>query len=445
MKLNGKCAIKIILIYRQIVRKTIPNDRKNRIYDRKCLYFVLPVLSVLLTLSLFEVVGRVFLKTSDTSYGVLLGRELPPKTVIPISKSPKIDPDAGFENLVVDGKKITKSDLWGMMQEDPVVGWVPRKKAVSTNRWWRTNNFGARADQHITQHKQPGRTRVLLFGDSFTQGSRLPQAETWAYQLEKRNPGFEVFNFGVDGYGMGQSFLRYQNVQAGIDYDVVLFLFVPSVDLWRDINTIRSLCGDWISFAITPRFIIKDDRLEYVKSPYQNLLEVDRENHIRLSPKARNYLRKYDRFYIRALYEDRPFLKYLISYKIAALFYGNRKIRMVYHQAFEDPNSEAWQVARKIFDTVKTLASKREANFILAILPTHLDIHKAQQDEHFRKYWHNFVAKFIRSGLNTVDLLPRMSSAPLDELDYGYDDSHYGPKASFLIADILASAIKKYQ
>ena len=326
-----------------------------------------------------------------------------------------------------------------------MMGWVPRKNAVSTNRWWRTNNFGARAGQHITKHKRPGRTRVLIFGDSFTQGSRLPQAETWAYQLEKRNPGIEVFNFGVDGYGMGQSFLRYQNVQAGIDYDVVLFLFVPSVDLWRDVNTIRSLCGDWISFAITPRFIIKDARLEYVKSPFKNILEVFRANHFRLSPKARDYLRKYDRFYIRALYEDPPLLKYLISYKIAALFYGNRKIRMIYRQAFEDPNSEAWQVTRKIFDAVKKLASKRNANFILAILPTHPDIHTALQDAHFHKYWHNFVVKFIRSGLHTVDLLPRMSSAPLDELDYGYDGSHYGPKASFLIADILASAIQKYR
>jgi len=445
LKLKGKCDIKVIPIYRQIVRKTIPNDHKNRIYDSKCLYFILPVLSVLLALSLVEIVGRAFLKASDTSYGVLLGRELPPKAVIPISEIPEIDPDAGFEDLVVDGKKITKSDLWGMMQEDPVVGWIPRKKVVSTNRWWRTNNFGARTDQDIGMHKPSGRTRVLLFGDSFTQGSRLPQAETWAYQLEKRNPGFEVFNFGVDGYGMGQSFLRYQTVQAGIDYDVVLFLFVPTVDLWRDINTIRSLGGDWLSFAITPRFIFKDDRLEYVKSPYQNVLEVYQANHIRLSPKVRDYLRKYDRFYIPALYEDPPLLKYLISYKIAALFYGNRKIRMIYRQAFEDPNSEAWQVTRKIFDAVKTLASKREANFILAILPTHMDIHKAQQDEHFREYWHNFVAKLIRSELHTVDLLPRMSSAPLDELDYGYDGSHYGTKASFLIAEILASAIQKYQ
>ena len=208
MKFKGKCAIKIICFYRKIVRKTIPNNRKNRIYDSKCLYFVLPVLSVLLTLSLFEVAGRALLKASDTSYGVLLGRELPPKAVIPISEIPEIDPDAGFEALVVDGKKISKSDLWGMMQENSVVGWVPRKKMVSTNRWWRTNNFGARADQQITRHKRPGRTRVLLFGDSFTQGSRLPQAETWAYQLVKRIPGFEVYYFGVDGYGMSQSFLR---------------------------------------------------------------------------------------------------------------------------------------------------------------------------------------------------------------------------------------------
>lgn len=432
-------------IYRKIVRKTILNDRKNRIYDSKCLYFILPVLSVLLTLSLFEIVGRAFLKTSDTSYGVLFGRELPPKAVIPVATVFEIDPDAWFEDLVVDGKKITESDLWGLMNEDSTIGWIPRKNAVSTNGWWRTNNLGARADNNIIGRKQSGSTLVLLFGDSFTQGSRLPQEATWAYRLSKQNPNYEILNFGVDGYSTAQSFFRYQKVEALIDYDVVVFLFVPSVDLWRDVNTIRGLAGNWVSFAIIPRLVIIDGKMQIVKSPYQNVLELYKANHIRLSPKARDFLRKYDRFYIRALYEDPPLLKYLISYKIAALFYGNRKIRMIYRQAFEDPNSEAWQVTRKIFDSAKALASKREANFILAILPTHMDIHKAQQDEHFREYWHNFVAKFIRSGLHTVDLLPRMSSAPLDELDYGYDDSHYGPQASFLIAEILASAIQKYQ
>ena len=40
---------------------------------------------------------------------------------------------------------------------------------------------------------------------------------------------------------MGQAFLRYGQIRNTLDYDIVLLMFVPAEDLWRDINTLRSL------------------------------------------------------------------------------------------------------------------------------------------------------------------------------------------------------------
>ena len=45
-----------------------------------------------------------------------------------------------------------------------------------------------------------------------------------AHDLSKRYPDIEAVNFGVDGYGMGQSLLRFKKVRDHIGYDFVLFL-----------------------------------------------------------------------------------------------------------------------------------------------------------------------------------------------------------------------------
>ena len=56
-----------------------------------------------------------------------------------------------------------------------------------------------------------GKTRIALVGDSFTFGEDVTYEETWGYFLEKElGSQFQVLNFGVAGYGVDQSFLRYE-------------------------------------------------------------------------------------------------------------------------------------------------------------------------------------------------------------------------------------------
>ncbi len=405
------------------------------------IFFFLPVISVLFALLLFEVVARVLLDESDMSYGVLFGLQLPPKAIIPVASVPELDPDAWHGDLVVDGKKITKSDLWGLMREDSDVGWVPRESSVSTNRWWQTNNLGARSDEDLDGQKAPGKTRVLVFGDSFAQGSRLPQEETWTHRLSKRYPDIDIVNFGVDGYGMGQSLLRFKKVRDRISYDCVLFLFVPTSDLWRDVNTIRHLKGGWESFGITPRFVLEDEQLKLVKSPYENVLQLYRENYLTLTDEVREHVKSYDRFYFPLLYEDQPVWRHLISYKVLALYLGQLQRLLLVQQAFEDPDSEAWQVAREILLSAKALAEEHGANFTVAMLPRRRNIETAKEDEDFQVYWQEMVTALSNRGLHTIDLLPALSSAPSDLLDAAYDGTHYGPKASDLIAEALGAAL----
>ncbi len=394
--------------------------------------------AVLVGLLLFELAARLVLRQSPAGGDMLLGVSLPPRSVIP-SPSPKpVDPDMPYEGLIVDGEQITFSDLWGTVRPDPMVGYVPQENSVSTNGWWRTNDVGARRDTNLGKGtaKAPVIRRWLFFGESFTQGSRLPQEDTWVYRLDNLSPDREAVNFGVDGYGMAQSLLRYRTVAGLVPHDVVAFVFLPTADLWRDVNTIRSIAEPWHSFAVLPRFYLDGAELRLAQSPYSDVESLYRQNYPRISSTLREHLRQFDRFYVPMLYEPPRGYQHLVSARLVAAYRGKRKLQEIRRQTFYDPDSEAWRTVRAIFRSASSEAQKRGVDLVVIVMPTHDDVMTAMDYDSFRDYWSKMVGLLRQSGLRTFDLLPALSAAT-EDLDYGFDGSHYGPRASARIASIL--------
>lgn len=178
--------------------------------------------SCALALVAFEGATRLLIRPCEACWGVLLGRELPPFRVISEDASPEIDRNEWFHGLVVNGVRITVGDLWGIPREDELLGYAPQEDTVSANGWWQSNNIGARSRYDIAATKPPSVTRVLAFGDSFTNCSRVPQEEAWTYYLDQRDENWEVINLGVDGYSMAQAYLRYRGIKNRIDHDLVI-------------------------------------------------------------------------------------------------------------------------------------------------------------------------------------------------------------------------------
>ncbi len=394
--------------------------------------------AVLVGLLLFELAARGLLQKSPADEDILLGVILPPRSVIPSPSPHPVDPDTPYEGLIVDGQQITSSDLWGIVRSDPLVGYVPQENSASTNGWWRTNNVGARYDKDLAAGTGSGTPvrRSLFFGESFTQGSRLPQEDTWVYKLDGLDPDREAVNFGVDGYGMAQSLLRYLVVADRVPHDVVAFVFLPTADLWRDVNTIRSLAEPWHSFAVLPRFYPDGNELGLARSPYADVETLYAQNFPQLSAVLSAHLRQFDRFYLPMLYEPEKAHDLLVSARLVAAYRGKRRLQEIRRQAFYDPESEAWRTVRKIFRSAGEEATKRGADLAVIVMPTHDDVRTAADYSDFGNYWSDTVGRLRQSGLTTVDLLPAMSKAT-EDLDYGYDGSHYGPRASARIASIL--------
>jgi hypothetical protein len=73
-----------------------------------------------------------------------------------------------------------------------------------------SNSAGIRSNREYNLIAPPGVTRIVAFGDSFTHGDEVPNQETWEYLLEQSRDEVEVMNFGVQGYGADQAYLRYK-------------------------------------------------------------------------------------------------------------------------------------------------------------------------------------------------------------------------------------------
>ena len=399
------------------------------------LFFV----TYLLCWLVLEAAIRLFIVPSKHSYGRLFGGDLPPfRLTLRPSSSNLVDRSTWYHNLIIDGQKITVGDLMGVYREDPLIGYVPRENALSVNKWWQTNNVGARSRQDLVKARPHGQKRLLVFGESFAAGSRVRQEEAWASILDIESKNLNVVNLGVDGYSMGQSFLRYRQMKDKLDYDAVLLMFVPRTDLWRDINIRRDVGGNWNAYTVMPRFVIEKGELKLIKNPFS---ETPYRNEKRVDHELRHHLMSYDRFYSKLKYENYFLIGNSIAFKIiATALYNFQRSRL--RSSLMHPGSEAMQVSKKIFKVMHKELKNDGKWFRLVILPTHHDLKLFKRDVSHRNEWDAMVASICRHEQFCIDLSTDLAEQKDAELDKGYDGTHYGPKANRIIAQLIENQVK---
>jgi hypothetical protein len=76
----------------------------------------------------------------------------------------------------------------------------------------------------------------------------------------------QVLNFGVDGYGVDQMFLRYQRDVRPWRPDVVVIGFIGD-DLLRSMSVYPFVSFGWPGFVVKPRFVLDDAELRLLNTP----------------------------------------------------------------------------------------------------------------------------------------------------------------------------------
>jgi hypothetical protein len=112
-------------------------------------------------------------------------------------------------------------------------------------------------------------------GDSFTFGLEVPFHESWGSQLEKAlGAEYTVLNFGVDGYGVDQAYLRYDRDVRAWRPALTLFGFINH-DLYRSTVVYPFISFPEWGFPFSkPRFTLEAGTLQRLNAPLPRPAEI---------------------------------------------------------------------------------------------------------------------------------------------------------------------------
>ncbi len=114
---------------------------------------------------------------------------------------------------------------------DPALGWFPvpnTRQRVRASRVFTVahNSAGFRDREH-----SPGEASGIIFlGDSFVWGYDVDAPERFTDRLQAKHPEWNVYNFGVSGYGTDQEYLLLQRYFDAYHPRVVFLIFCTQTD-----------------------------------------------------------------------------------------------------------------------------------------------------------------------------------------------------------------------
>lgn len=107
-----------------------------------------------------------------------------------------------------------------------------------------SNYAGFRGKKEYPLIPNEGILRIACFGDSFVHCDEERNEDTWEYYLEKSAGNLEVLNFGVGGYSLTQSYLRYLKDGLRFFPHIVFSNYVKWGSRDNNFNLIAILGGD---------------------------------------------------------------------------------------------------------------------------------------------------------------------------------------------------------
>ena len=123
------------------------------------------------------------------------------------------------------------------IESHPELGWFHQKnkmalqKVVDKTVTIHTDSQGFRGTREYPLERAGG-VRLLAVGDSFVFGFGVEDSEVFTARLEAMQPGLEVPNLAVAGYGIDQIYKSYQIIGRPYKPDLVLIGIYPE-DFWR--------------------------------------------------------------------------------------------------------------------------------------------------------------------------------------------------------------------
>jgi lysophospholipase L1-like esterase len=333
------------------------------------------------------------------------------------------------------------------VQPNPVLGWshIPDKEGYWTVGERRIhikiNSLGLR-DREYTYNKGKGVFRILVLGDSFTEGFQVPLEDTFCKLLEeklnKKKKGedkkkllFEVINAGFAGVGTDYELLFLRREGYKYDPDLVLVVFCPNdvADNYRSNDILKD----------------EQNRLAYEKRGFLIRLKgaLAKRSH------AYNYIgyvlpNRFPRF-AHVLMK----IGLLSSQPIDNASGVEQLHYLVFEQEYGPQWEEAWRVTRVLFSELKDETAKRGSNLALVSIPFREQVYKPlwrsmfSGSEMARRHWtvdkpDRLLAQIANDeGIPIFQLLPLFRRAGVKTELYYNGDGHWNIEGHRLAAQLI--------
>ena len=187
--------------------------------------FAIGVTTNVLSLALAFVASEIALRTIavETDDGISIGT---------IALLPTWSETVARNRVIVEPSSSTHRDSYFVY--DPDLGWTVGPNRRSANGYYFSSAEGIRSPSIGIHYAQEAiRPRVALIGDSNAFSLEVPFRDSLGNHLQTiLGAAVQVLNFGVDGYGIDQIYLKYQRDVRPWKPEVVLVVFIEH-DLMR--------------------------------------------------------------------------------------------------------------------------------------------------------------------------------------------------------------------
>ena len=326
---------------------------------------------------------------------------------------------------------------------DTALGWRYRSSFVREGD--RINAQGVRSLHEYTAAPAPGITRVAAFGDSFVYGNEVDTKDAWSTRLEEIAPSVELMNYGVGGYGVDQSYLRFLEEGDRYKPSVAIMGFV-SDDLRRLVNVYRRFVSLYEPPLAKPRFVFDaNDSLRLLPTPLR-----DTADYLRLEAEPRRLidLGAHDQWYPATVYRN-PLYDISATVRLGVTAWRLAYNRYLDHDRLMDggqfnTRSTAFRLQVALFERFASDARARGIRPVVLVFPDREALAAIQAGK--APAFAPMLAELKRRHIDYVDLSSAfsVSGTPRPTLEQWFmPGGHLSPSANLVVARAAAEALRE--
>ncbi len=277
------------------------------------------------------------------------------------------------------------------------------------------NSHGYRYPEHSFSRTDDTR-RIVVLGDSFTDGSEVGDTETYTWLLQQRLADTEVINLGVYSYSTAQELVTLETVGLRFDPDLVILMTLDN-DLW---NNVVNFSG----FGPAPRFVLDGNSLEFEGTDHPNAREAFRATNLPVPWMTGAHRHSY--------------LYYLLNHYVYQRLHNDRIWAFQKAQVDAVPEAQKRELYLRIVDRIHEAVQEAGTELLVVFAYPRSALQQNQTSPHS-----DLASELEGRGIAALDLFDSLKTAQetASEPIYFEHDIHWNPAGHQVVATLLEKVL----